>query len=155
MRQLLIIAAAALLLSPLVASGQDRGGWRGGGFDRYQMADRDRDHGDGRGRYEDRGRYDDARRYYDGGQERYAPPPEPRAGGYTRGAPPPYPAGPPRAWRQGEYLPPMYRGSVVQNPSRYRLRAPPPGYAWVGVGPDIYLMQRGTGMVLDTIPGGY
>ena len=73
--------------------------------------------------------------------------------------PAPYAAAPPsrgaRSYRQGEYLPPMYRGSVVQNPGRYRLRAPPPGYDWVGVGPDIYLMQRNSGMVLDTIPGGF
>jgi Ni/Co efflux regulator RcnB len=49
----------------------------------------------------------------------------------------------------------MYRGDVVRDPGRYRLRAAPPGYDWVGVGPDIYLVQRSTGMVLDTVPGGY
>jgi Ni/Co efflux regulator RcnB len=49
----------------------------------------------------------------------------------------------------------MYRGDVLRDPGRYRLRTPPPGYDWVGVGGDIYLMQRGSGMVLDAIPGGY
>ena len=76
------------------------------------------------------------------------------------GPPPAYAAPQYRApggqtWRQGQRLPPMYRGDVVRDPGRYRLRAAPPGYDWVGVGPDIYLVQRSTGMVLDTVPGGY
>lgn len=43
----------------------------------------------------------------------------------------------------------------LRDPGRFRLRTPPPGYDWVGVGRDIYLVQRGTGRVLDAIPDGF
>ena len=91
---------------------------------------------------------------------RYDPRPDARRRDDPRNAPPPYYAGPGdgrdvQSWGRGQRLPPMYRGDVLRDPGRYRLRAAPPGYDWVGVGPDIYLMQRSTGMVLDSIPGGY
>ncbi|HTK34170.1 MAG TPA: RcnB family protein [Caulobacteraceae bacterium] len=145
MRRLLIIAAAATLLAPPSAMGRDHGDGRGEGrsYERYPAADRGRD---------DRGQARGAQGL------RYQPDPALRRREDPRNAPQAYRAAPApaqRSWRQGQYLPPNYRGAVVQNPSRYRLRAPPRGYDWVGVGPDIYLMQRGTGMVLDAIPGGY
>jgi len=141
MRRVLIIAAAAVLaLAPLVADAQGRGNgrWRGEG------------RGEGRGQRSER-----QERYEDRGG-RYDPRPDYRRRADPRNAPPPYgvPRGG-RGWRQGDYLPPMYRDEVVRDRDRYRLRTPPPGYDWVGVGPDIYLMQRGTGLILDAIPGGY
>lgn len=63
--------------------------------------------------------------------------------------------GPPAAWRRGQVLPPTYRGGAAPNLERHHLRPPPPGYDWVQVGPDIYLTQRSTGLVLEAIPGGY
>jgi Ni/Co efflux regulator RcnB len=150
-RALIIAAAAAALLSPCVAAAQDHGGWRRGeAYDHMRRQTADHDRRGGRGRGEDRGRDDRA-------GDRYGRGPDLPRGGGPREAPTPYRAAPERSgrsWRQGEYLPPMYRGSVVRDPGRYRLRAPPPGYDWVGVAPNIYLMQRGTGMVLDAIPGG-
>jgi Ni/Co efflux regulator RcnB len=35
------------------------------------------------------------------------------------------------------------------------LGAPPPGYAWVRYGPDLLLVQRGTGRVADVIYGAF
>jgi Ni/Co efflux regulator RcnB len=58
-----------------------------------------------------------------------------------------------RSWGRGDRLPPGY-GAAVPNPGAYRLRQPPPGYNWVQNGRDLYLMQQGTGLVLDAIPGG-
>jgi len=132
-RVLFVVAAAAALLTPLIADAQGRG------------------HGYGRDQGGGRWRGGESR-----AERRYDPRPDYRRRNDPRNGPPPYAAGPPgRSWRQGDYLPPMYRGDVVRDRQRYRLRTPPPGYDWVGVGPDIYLMQRGTGLILDTIPGGY
>jgi len=71
-------------------------------------------------------------------------------GGYARD---PGPAM--RPWGRGQYLPQEYWGARVPDPSRYRLRPPPYGYSWVGVGRDIYLMQDSTGLILDSIPGAF
>ena len=155
MRRIAIIAAILMTAAPLVAlaapdgrGGRDRGGDRRG----YEAR------GGERGYQDPRGAPPPAY------AQPYAGPRAPSAQTYSRpyAAPPPgYGAPPPGygargpAWRQGQYLPPQYRGAVVQDRGRYRLRPPPPGYDWVGVGPDIYLMQRSTGMVLDIIPGGY
>lgn len=79
-----------------------------------------------------------------------------RAG--RRAPPTPVPVVPipgPGGWRRGQYMPPAYRGYVVPDLGRYRLRAPPPGYDWVEVGPDVYLVQRNSGLVLEAVPGGY
>jgi Ni/Co efflux regulator RcnB len=152
MRRIAIIAAAALVAVGAFASGADaQGRGRGHGGDGGR--------GGGRGGYErgyDRGDRGDrgGRGYGRGGREDRGPRFTPRGRGGSRGAPPPYYAEPRRSWRQGERLPPMYRGERLPDPGRYRLRQAPPGYDWVGVGPDIYLVQRSTGMVLDTIPGG-
>jgi Ni/Co efflux regulator RcnB len=81
--------------------------------------------------------------------------------GQVRGrdrAPGPARAAPPASRRNfgpGQVLPPAVRASPLQDLPRYRLRTPPPGYDWVQVGRDIYLMQRSTGMVLEVVPGGY
>lgn len=101
--------------------------------DRGRGRDRDWNRGDGRGRAEDRGARSNPGR-------NWSPPPPPSRG---------------RAWSRGDYLPPNYRGAEVRDFGRHRLRPPPAGYDWVQVGPDIYLTQRSTGMVLEAIPGGY
>jgi Ni/Co efflux regulator RcnB len=58
-------------------------------------------------------------------------------------------------YRRGQVLPPDQRGRYVDDPGRYHLRAAPNGYGWVGDGRNAYLMQRSTGMVLDSVPGAY
>lgn len=144
MRRIAIIAAtAAMLLTSLPAEAQDRGRGHGRGDDRRgeQRYDRAAER-----RADPRG----AAR-----MPRYNPDPDARRREDPRNAAPPYGAAPQRSWRQGERLPPMYRGGYIRDPGRNRLRAAPPGYDWVGVGDDIYLVQRSTGMVLDSIPGGY
>ncbi len=55
---------------------------------------------------------------------------------------------------RGRILQQQHMGNVVADPSRYRLRRPPPGYHWVYVGRDIYLVQNTTGMIVDQIEGG-
>ena len=71
-------------------------------------------------------------------------------GGYARD-----PGPTARAWSRGQYLPQEYWGARVADPNRFRLRPPPYGYSWVGVGRDIYLMQDSTGLILDSIPGAF
>jgi Ni/Co efflux regulator RcnB len=160
MKTITIIAATAAMLLTSFAEADAQGRGRGrGGDDR--RAERGYDRG-GRGGYDDRGpgrgngngrgngRGEGAR------MPRFEPDPDARRRADPRNAPPPALAvRPGQSWRQGQRLPPMYRGDVLRDPGRYRLRAAPPGYDWVGVGPDIYLVQRSTGMVLDTVPGGF
>ena len=52
----------------------------------------------------------------------------------------------------GQFLPPAYLGGAVADPRQYHLRRPPNGYGWVTVGPNAYLTQRSTGLILDTAP---
>jgi hypothetical protein len=60
-------------------------------------------------------------------------------------------AGMGRGFSRGQFLPPGYGGGVV-DPRQYHLRRPPNGYGWVTVGPNAYLTQRSTGLILDTAP---
>ena len=60
-------------------------------------------------------------------------------------------APPPTAARRGGYLPDRYRGDVVQDYRRYRLRPPPQGYAWVRVGDGFALVSLQDGRVFDMI----
>jgi hypothetical protein len=55
-------------------------------------------------------------------------------------------------FRRGQFLPQGYWGGAVADPRAYHLRRPPNGYSWVTVGPNAYLMQRSTGLILDTAP---
>lgn len=75
---------------------------------------------------EGRGRWDD-RRYDDG------PPPDTRAA------------------RRGGYLPDSFRGGVVEDYQRYRLRAPPRGYAWVRVNGGFALVSMDDGRIFDMV----
>jgi Ni/Co efflux regulator RcnB len=58
----------------------------------------------------------------------------------------------PRGFTRGQFLPPSYLGGAVADPRLYHLRRPPNGYGWVTVGPNAYLTQRSTGLILDTAP---
>jgi Ni/Co efflux regulator RcnB len=49
-------------------------------------------------------------------------------------------------------MPPAYTGGAMVDPRAYHLRRPPIGYGWVVVGPNAYLLQRSSGMILDTAP---
>lgn len=158
------MTAAALLLTATAATAQWRDGARGGweGMRRFEAA---QDYGGrggpggyggrgGRGGFGGRGpsgygrggygQGGDGRAGYEqgggSGQGGYGRP----TGGYGGGGP-----------RRGQVLPPAYRGAYVPDPGRYHLRAPPPGYGWVGDGRNAYLTQRSTGMVLDSVPGAY
>ena len=130
LRPCMALAAVALLLTGTAAQAQRRDGGGRGWRERSYEA---------RGGGYDRGGYDGERgrgRRFQGGQE---------GGGYEGE----------RGWRRGQVLPPAYRGAYVPDPGRYRLRAAPNGYGWVGDGRNAYLTQRSTGMVLEAVPGAY
>ncbi|WP_293678236.1 RcnB family protein [uncultured Phenylobacterium sp.] len=57
-----------------------------------------------------------------------------------------------RPARRGGYLPDSYRGGVVDDYQRLRLRPPPRGYAWVRVNGGYALVSVGDGRVFDVIP---
>jgi Ni/Co efflux regulator RcnB len=66
-------------------------------------------------------------------------------------------AAPPRAaqgYRRGRILPPQARGQMVSDYGRYRLRRPPPGYAYYRVGGTVFLANQRTGLIFETVPLG-
>jgi Ni/Co efflux regulator RcnB len=65
--------------------------------------------------------------------------PEPRFYGYS--------------WRNGDFVPPLYRQYVVVDPFLYGLDWPPPGYQWVYIGNSIVLMDRITGRIVQVAVG--
>jgi Ni/Co efflux regulator RcnB len=140
MRKRLIGLAAALALIGGGAMAQDHGrhgGYGRGGFERGGF-----DHGGYQGEQfaprRDFGRAGFGPEGYPGGRGPYAPPPIP-GGGY-------------RGFTRGQFLPPAYWRGGVADPRQYHLRRPPNGYGWVTVGPNAYLTQRSTGLILDTAP---
>ena len=146
-RLLLTLALALSLATPALA--QWRGGRGGGGYGGYRAGPGARG---GPGGFGPQGGYGarggDPRGFGgrgDGGG--FAPP---GYGGY--GGPQPRPA---QALRRGQLLPQGYAGGRVADPGRYHLRDAPSGYDWLGDGRDAYLVQRSTGMVLDSVPGAY
>jgi Ni/Co efflux regulator RcnB len=60
-----------------------------------------------------------------------------------------------RPWQRGAYLPPAYRGYVIHDYPRYRLRHPPRGYHWVRHNNDYILSAIATGLILEVISGNY
>lgn len=140
-RLTVMLAAAAVAASPLavdLANAQGRGGgrddaraerWRGGEERRWPRFEERA----GRDRFEDRRRREDRRLF--------SPPPE--YGDVPRGGP--------RMLRPGGYLPPGYRGGMVQDFQRYRLRPPPHGYAWVRAGNAFLLVSLVDGQIFDVI----
>lgn len=172
MRRLIsLLAAAALVACPLAAAGvamagdhhgggggheQGRGqeGPRWNGGDRGAPAPQPyRGGGEYRGGDRGGGRVErvDPRsdpRSYPRGEYRAAPTYDPRY--YSRGYGPPPPGGP--APRRGGYLGPQSGGEVIQDYGRFRLRAPPRGYAWVHTPGGMALVSQATGQVFDVVP---
>jgi len=170
-RLILSLAAAIAVAGPMAAAtsalADERGErhhehgdrWdRGGGHGRD--GGRDWDRGEHRGRDWDNrggGRWDhDERRghdrwdygrhngYYYNNRWFYGPPPQAYYGNpYYR---PGY-----ASWRRGAMLPTYYRGYVVNDYGRYRLRPPPRGYAWYRVDDDYLLASTLTGVIFDII----
>jgi Ni/Co efflux regulator RcnB len=58
-----------------------------------------------------------------------------------------------RRWGRGDVVPWPYRGQqyIVTDWRMHRLSPPPRGYQWVSVGPDYFLINIVTGMVLQSI----
>ncbi len=107
----------------------------------------------------DERRWDDGRRF----EERRVEPPQRgrrslREEDYRRddGGRRRYEEGPPpvdaRSARRGGYLPDNYRGGVVDDYQRFRLRPPPRGYTWVRVNGGFALVSVADGRVFDVIP---
>jgi hypothetical protein len=86
----------------------------------------------------------------------YGPPraygPPPGYGPYM-GVPlyPQRPIPPGMGLRRGGVIPPGHGGVVVPDYGRYRLRPPPPGFAWVRMGDRYMLVSRATGQIFDII----
>jgi len=55
---------------------------------------------------------------------------------------------------RGRFLPRQHWDNVVTDPGRYRVRRAPPGYRWVYVGRDLFLVQSSSGLIVDQIEGG-
>lgn len=109
--------------------------------DREDRWDRREDRRDNRPSAWDRGRHNG---YYYNNRWFYGPPPQAYHGSpYYR---PGY-----AAWRRGSSLPPYYRGFVISDYDRYRLRRPPRGYAWYRVGDDYLLAATSSGIIFDII----
>lgn len=62
-----------------------------------------------------------------------------------------------RRWTVGFRLPGIFLSSVYYFDNYYALGvgAPPPGYRWVRYGPDLLLVQLGTGRIADVIYGAF
>jgi Ni/Co efflux regulator RcnB len=147
----LILSLAALMAAtgPLAATpAQAQGRWS-----REESWERREDHYERRDDYERRrweGRNAEHNRrseYYGNRRWSYPQPPGPSA---YYGRPPPRSGYP--SWRRGAYLPPMYRGEMIRDYPRYRLRAPPRGYTWYHVERD-YMLTGPSGVIFDIVPG--
>jgi len=117
--------------------GQDRVRIPDQGGPRWQAQDRRRD--DGR-RYEERPRYEERRRYDDGPRPNYMDGPRPN-----------YMSPAPGVTARRGYAPESFRGGVVDDYRRYRLRPPPQGYDWVRMGNGFALVERGSGRIFDRV----
>jgi Ni/Co efflux regulator RcnB len=126
---MVLATTAAILFAPLAAAAQDRG------EERWRAAERRADYYYWRAQV----------------QENRRPAALPPAARVPRG---PAERARPQIWGRGDSLPPAARANRINDVERYRLRPPPEGYDWVVVGPDIYLIQRSSGLVLEAIPGG-
>ncbi len=64
------------------------------------------------------------------------------------------PPGQAKKWRKGERIPLTYIAPRYYiEPQVYRLAPPPPGYRWVGVGGDAYLVLTTNGFVTEVVIG--
>ena len=163
---LLALGILSIPIGTAVARGHDHGADRGPGRGSYAGAPRSE------GFLRGQPRYEPAPRSY--APEAYAPRAYAPRSYAPRGYAPtpydqPYAPGPrggrnpyapayapaPQSFRRGQYLPHAYWSGEIADPRGRHLRTPPPGYGWVGVGPNAYLMQRSTGLVLDSVPGAW
>lgn len=154
-RLILSLAVAAAVLGPLAATpAQAEGRWsREDRWERREerwerrgdgRADRWERRGDGRGERWERREWDrGGRRGYEERRWREGPPPS----AYRRE--PDYPSA--HVWRRGGRLPPGYRGRVIEDYPRYRLRPPPRGYVWYH-SEEGYMLTGPNGVIFDIIP---
>jgi Nickel/cobalt transporter regulator len=56
---------------------------------------------------------------------------------------------------RGGFLPTERLADRITDPRRYKVRPAPPGYSWVHVGRDLFLIQDRSGLIVDTVEGGY
>ena len=176
MKRLIRIVVAAILASTLLAGGEAAAQGRNHGDDHdrgrgWAAAPRGE-----RGDHGDRG-YRGGERIYPGGRDSRRPPGVPvergvAPGGRWDGGPPAgrWDGGPPQAYgypgppsyerrlpppgyglRRGGLVPPQFRGAIVPDYGRHRLRPPPPGFAWVRMGDRYMLVSRSTGQIFDVI----
>lgn len=163
------------------SDGRGRGGPERGGERRGDGPRGGENRGDGRGvrgweRIEPPSRYPDERpryaepppRYeqrprYEGRPSYDEPPPRPSY--VQQPSRPNYMQGPRSSEAQGPrpnymrptpgvrrgYVPDSYRGDVVEDYRRYRLRPPPQGYAWVRMGNGFALVEMGSGRIFDRV----
>jgi Ni/Co efflux regulator RcnB len=147
-RLIFSLAVAAAALGPLAAGPAEAQG-RWSREERYERREeRWERRGDGRtDRYERREWDRGGRRGYEERRWRDAPPPRAYRGepGYGYAPPPGY------AYRRGGRMPPGYRGQVIEDYSRYRLRPPPRGYIWYHVDRN-YMLTAPNGVIFDVIP---
>jgi Ni/Co efflux regulator RcnB len=137
-----VAALSAMLVGgPAAAEGHGHGYGREGGHGRWAE--------EGGGRWRGGG---------GGWRGEEGPPREgpPRNWGYPAWGPygspyPQRPIPPGFAIRRGGMIPPEYRGAIVPDYGRHRLRPPPPGFAWVRMGDRYMLVSRATGQIFDVI----
>lgn len=60
-----------------------------------------------------------------------------------------------RRWVAGARLPVPMRRYVVVDPIVYGLRMPPPGYRWYYAGDRIVLAATATGIIMESVAGGW
>ena len=56
-----------------------------------------------------------------------------------------------RAWREGQHMQARYYDRYIDDPRVYGLRQAPPGYRWVLVEDDAYMVRRDNGLIADII----
>ena len=56
-----------------------------------------------------------------------------------------------RAWREGQHMHSRYYDRYIDDPRAYGLRQAPPGYRWVLVEDDAYMVRRDNGLISDII----
>jgi Ni/Co efflux regulator RcnB len=56
-----------------------------------------------------------------------------------------------RRWREGQYMQARYYDRYIDDPRQYGLRQAPPGYRWVLVEDDAYMVRRDNGLIADII----
>ena len=59
-----------------------------------------------------------------------------------------------KMWLRGQQMPQVYYSNAqyfITQPQRYRLPSAPPGYRWVLVEDNAYLVQHGNGMIANVV----